>query len=132
MNTSEYIGKQLIFVEAGKMCLATLIQAQYGTDGFRAIFSASKFPSLSCNLRKFRYANEDAVNCWSELSFLGEHWKVFVKPSEFYYAQDYWQASFLWGGGFRVFLDQKFVERFIAHDVSWLEEFFNQDEDSDE
>jgi hypothetical protein len=132
MNISKYIGKQLIFVEAGKMCLATLIQAEYGTDGFSAVFSASKSPSLSCNLHRIRYADEDAVSSWSESAVFGEHWEVLVTTSEFDYEQDYWQASFLWGGGFRIFLDQTFVERFISHDVSWLEEFFNQDDESEE
>ena len=122
MNTSEYIGKQLVFIEAGQMCLATLIQAEYGTDGFRAVFSASKFPSLSFNLRGIPCANEDAY--WSQLSFFGDDWEVFVNHSEFQYEQNYWQASFLWGGGFRIFFDQKFVDRFISHDISWLEEFY--------
>ncbi len=114
------------------MCLATLIQAEYGTDSFSAVFSASKSPSLSCNLQRIRYADEDAVSSWSESAIFGEHWEVLVKTSEFDYEQDYWQASFLWGGGFRIFLAQKFVERFISHDVSWLEEFFNQDDESEE
>jgi hypothetical protein len=126
MNAIEYIGKSVVFIESGEMCLATVVSANYDAVGFKATFEASLSPALSY---KFWQQQESLADPWSGEFPFGQCWDVSVSKKEFFFDADHWQASFLWGGGFRVFLNQLFVERFINHDVDWLEEFYNCDED---
>jgi hypothetical protein len=132
MNARKYTGRSVIFIESGEMCLATVVSANYDAVGFKATFEASLSPARACELRQFRQHQESLINQWSEKSPFGQRWDVSVSKKEFFHDTDHWQASFLWGGGFRVFLNQLFVERFINHDVAWLEEFYNCDDDSED
>jgi len=52
-------------------------------------------------------------------------WKVEGSDREFFPESDYWQFVFLYGGGVRIFFQPTFVSRFLAGDVSWLDEFFS-------
>jgi hypothetical protein len=132
MDINAYVGKRAIFVESGRMCMATIADVHYSSEGLTAIFEAEHSPCLSCELRVIRTDNEDAVKVWLESAVFGVRWDIFVSSKEFFYEADYWQASFLFGGGFRVFFNPVFINRFIGRDVTWLEEFFNgQNEESD-
>lgn len=54
----------------------------------------------------------------------GETWDVMVSNKELYLHEDHWQASFLWGGGFRIFFHPDYVRRFASGDVTWHDEFY--------
>jgi hypothetical protein len=81
-------------------------------------------------LRLGRAVGESRVESWSEAAVFGERWEVGVGPGQFWPEDDYWQATFLWGGGFRVFFKPTLIERFTQRDVSWLDEIFDPDEAS--
>jgi hypothetical protein len=131
MNINCYIAKRAIFVESGQMCLAMVVDATYSSEEFTAIFEADDSPSLSCELKVIRRYDEDAVIAWSESAVFGARWNISVSSKEFYPEEDFWQANFLFGGGFRIFFNPIFIERFIGRDVTWLDEYFNaQNEDS--
>lgn len=125
MKVSEYCGRQAIFIESGDACLAMLSEAELSAESFKATFVASDSPALSCELMRIRMEGEGPVRAWSEVFPFGDRWGVCVTPREFFIEPENWQASTLWGGGFRVFFQPEYVERFIQHDVSWLDEFYN-------
>jgi hypothetical protein len=129
MNFSKYIGRKVVFMESGQMCLAKVVEADLGVSGFRAVFVAVQSPATSNQLHQFcKSADENLVKSWSETAVFGERWSVFVGYREFLIEEYYWQASTLWGGGFRVFLDPLFIERFMQRDLSWLESFFKAED----
>ena len=53
--------------------------------------------------RSRRAVGVSRVESWSEAAVFGKRWEVSVGLDQFWHEDDYWQASFLWGGGFRVF-----------------------------
>lgn len=129
MKVSEYRGRQAVFVESGDACLATVSEAEFSTEWFKATFVASHPPAPSCELKLSQMEGEDPVKSWSEVPPFGERWDVCVRPGEFFAGPEHWQASFLSGGGFRVFFQPDYVERFIRRDVSWLDEFYNAEDE---
>jgi hypothetical protein len=130
MSPSEHLGRRAIFVEAGAMCLATVVSVAHTAEWFTAGFEVCRSPQLSCQLRLGRAVGESRVESWSEAAVFGERWEVGVGPGQFWPEDDYWQATFLWGGGFRVFFKPTLIERFTQRDVSWLDEIFDPDEAS--
>jgi hypothetical protein len=127
MNPSDYNGKSVVFIESGEMCLATIVSAAYDTEGFKATFEASSSPAVACELRQFQQHQDGSNHRWSEKSPFGQRWDVSASMKEFFHDPECWQASFLWGGGFRVFVNQLFVERFLNHDIAWLEDHARSD-----
>lgn len=130
MNIDTYIGKRAIFIESGQMCLVKIIACNDSNQKFTATCQADDSPGLSCELNVIRMQNEDAVKSWSNSPVFGTCWDLSVSLNEFHYEEDYWQASFLWGGGFRVFFHPTFIERFLQRDVTWLEEYFNSEDEN--
>jgi hypothetical protein len=112
------------------MCLATVVGVEYTAEMFHAVFEVCRSPQLSCRLRFGRKVDESQVESWSESAVFGERWEVLVGPGQFWPEDDYWQALFLWGGGFRVFFNPALIERFAQRDVSWLDEIFEGDDAS--
>jgi hypothetical protein len=110
------------------MCLATVVGVEHTAEMFHATFEVCRSPQLSCQLRLFRKGDESRVESWSESAVFGERWEVSVGLDQFWPEDDYWQALFLWGGGFRVFFKPALIERFTQRDVSWLDEIFDEDD----
>jgi hypothetical protein len=100
MNASEYIGRSVVFIESGEMCLATVVFANYDAIEFKATFEA-----LLALAFKLCQQQDSVIDPWSGDLPFGQCWDVSVSKKEFFYDTDHWQASFLWGGGFRVFLN---------------------------
>jgi hypothetical protein len=130
VSTSAYLGRQAIFVESGAMCLATVVGVEHTAEQITALFAVCRSPRLSCRLRLVRAVDESRVESWSASAVFGERWEVSVGLDQFRHEDDYWQASFLWGGGFRVFFHPALIERFAQRDVSWLAEVFDRDDAS--
>jgi hypothetical protein len=84
-----------------------------------------------CRLRFFRAPGDDPIEKALEEAPFGYEWGVEVSNKEFFLEDDHWQASFLWGGGFRIFFQPSFVSRFLTGDVTWLDEFYGDDDADD-
>jgi hypothetical protein len=85
-----------------------------------------------CRLRFFRTPGDDPIEKVLEEAPFGNEWQVEVSNKEFFQEEDYGQASFLWGGGFRIFFEPSFVSRFLNGDVRWLDEFYGDDDEDDD
>jgi len=101
MRTNKDLGRQAVFAESGAMCLATVVGVEHTAEQFTAPFEVCRSPRLSCRLRLIRAVDESRVASWSASAVFGERWEVSVGLDQFVHEDDYWQASFLWGGGFR-------------------------------
>lgn len=79
MNVSDYIGRTVVFIESGAMCLATVVEADLGDSRFKAVYAAIQSPATSCQLHQFYdEESEELVNSWSETAVFGERWSVSV------------------------------------------------------
>ncbi|MFN0019305.1 MAG: hypothetical protein ACKVP0_13660 [Pirellulaceae bacterium] len=123
-----FIGRVAVFVETSQACLASVGKVE--SDSERICVGFQVVPdSFGCRLRFFRQPGDDPIEELLTEPPFGDAWDVMVSNKEFYLDDDHWQASFLFGGGFRAFFQPAFVQRFILGDVTWLDEFYGDDED---
>jgi hypothetical protein len=104
--------------------------ADFNADRITAAFRLMP-GAFMCRLRLFRTPGEDPIATVLDEAPFGNVWQVEVSNKEFFLEDDHWQALFLWGGGFRIFFQPSFVSRFLKGDVTWLDEFY-ADDDADE
>jgi hypothetical protein len=130
-NIKSYVGRSAVYIESSKACAATVVSAdsnaQWNTAAFRLLPGA-----FMCRLRFLRTPDDGPIEEVLEQAPFGNEWQVEVSDQEFFLDDDHWQASFLWGGGFRIFFQPSFVSRFLSGDVSWLDEFYADDIDGDD
>ena len=82
----------------------------------RAVLEAVPEAPLVCHYR------EDPPRFAEEAHPLGDRWEVSRRWEWFYPGEDVWDGSPLMG--FRIVFAPGIVERFLARDLSWVEEYF--------
>lgn len=130
-NLTSYVGRSVVYIESSKACAATVESVFCNTERISATFRLIP-GAFMCRFRSFRTLGDERVERVLEAAPFGNTWDIGVSNKEFFLEDDHWQASFLWGGGFRIFFQQSFVSRFLSGDVTWLDEFYGDGNDSDE
>jgi hypothetical protein len=130
-SLESYVGRSAVFIESSEACLVTVEKVECDAERVRADFKLVPH-SFRCRLRFIRTLDDDPIEAVLQEPPSGESWNVMVRNKEFFLENDHWQASFLWGGGFRVFFQPSFVSRFLDGDVRWLDEYYNDSEDEDD
>ena len=126
------MGRTAVYIESSNACAATVVSADSNEQRITAEFKLLP-GTFMCRLRFIQMPGDDPIEEILEESPLGDEWEVGVSNQEFYLEDDHWQASFLWGGGFRIFFQPSFVSRFLSGDVIWLDEFYDgEDADDDD
>ena len=123
-----FVGRIAVFVEAGEACLGKVESVDSSDEQVRARFNIVP-GSFCCRLRVIRQPGDDPIEEVLQQPPFGDSWDVLVSNEEFDLTDEHWSALFHWGGGFRVYFQAAFVERFAAGDVGWLYEFYNDDDD---
>ena len=126
-----FVGRVAVFIESGDTCLGTVENVVSDSECVRAAFKLVP-GSFRCRLRFLRHPGDDPIEERSAEPPFGDTWEATVSNKEFYLEDEHWQASFLFGGGFRAFFQPTFVERFAAGDVTWLDEYYGDGEDEDD
>lgn len=129
-DLKSYVGRSAVYIESSQACVTTVETAQSSADRMAAAFRLVP-GAFMCSLRFFRTSCDDPIETVLDEAPFGNEWQVEASETEFFLEDELWQASFLWGGGFRVFFQPSFVGRFLKADVAWLDEFY-ADEDADE
>lgn len=129
-SLDRYLGRSCVFIESGAACVGTVETVEIAEGETSAVFRLVP-NSFRCRLRLFRSGSEDAIEHVLQEPPFGDTWSVMVSNKEFYVEDDHWQATFLFGGGFRIFFQPSFVKRFLTGDVAWLDEYYNDVEQDD-
>ena len=130
-SLEDYVGRPAVFIESSQACLGTVEKVECDAERVRAEFKLVPH-AFQCRLRFLRTPDGDPVEAVLQEPPFGETWDVMVSNREFFLENDHWQASFLWGGGFRVFFQPSFVRRFLTGDLRWLDEYYNDSEDEND
>ncbi|MEM9447695.1 MAG: hypothetical protein AAGA75_04085 [Cyanobacteria bacterium P01_E01_bin.6] len=102
---------------------------QLSGDRIQLHFTTQNLPTVACTLNCGRLDDGSPIHSWSESLPFGEEWDVSASPEQFYANEDYWQVLSLWGGGFRIFFQPDFVMGFTNQDITWLDRYFDGDDD---
>jgi hypothetical protein len=122
-DLKSYVGRSAVCIESSLACAATVESADSNAERITAAFRLIP-GAFMCRLRFFRTPHDDPIEKVLEEAPFGNEWQVMVSNKEFYLKNDHWQALFLWGGGFRIFFQPAFVDRFLRGDVAWLDEYY--------
>ncbi len=129
-NLKSYVGRSAVYMESSQACAATVVSAHSNAQRIMAAFRLLP-GAFMCRLRLFRTPGDDPIEEILEQAPFGNEWRVEVSNQEFFLQEDHWQASFLWGGGFRILFQPSLVSRFLRGDVTWLDEFYGDDDADD-
>jgi hypothetical protein len=126
------IGRSCVYIESGDACVCTVEAVSVTADSFSARFRIVP-DSFKCRLRVIRTVGEDLIECVLEEPPFGNDWGVSAFDKQFYLEleKDYWYLGFLWGSGVRFFFQPSFVGRFLAGDIAWINEFYDDESDQD-
>jgi hypothetical protein len=126
-----FVGRTAVFLESCHACLGVVETVDTDEERIRADFRLVP-NSFCCHLRCSLKSGDDPIEERLAEPPFGENWDVMVSNNEFYLDEDHWQASFLWGGGFRIFFQPDYVKRFASGDVTWLGEFYSDSDEEEE
>jgi hypothetical protein len=126
-----FVGRTAVFIDTCQACLGTVDKVETDAERVRANFKLVP-DAFRCRLRFFQQPGDDPIEERLTEPPFGDAWDVMVSNKEFYLDDDHWQASFLFGGGFRVFFQPAYVQRFASGDVSWLDEYYGDGDDEEE
>jgi hypothetical protein len=129
-NLKNYVGRSAVCIESSQACAVTVVSADSNAERISVAFRLIP-GAFMCRLRFFRTPGDDHIETVLEEAPFGNEWRAEVSNNEFFPEDDHWQASFLWGGGFRIFFQPSFVSRFLRGDVTWLHEFYGDDDADD-
>lgn len=111
-----YVARRCLFIERPTMSLADVESASIDGDVFRAAFSAPTDGQVVCEIDdNYRFAANPG-------NPYGDRWEVSLNLSDFYFDPDYWDGSRFMG--WRVLFDSDVIRRFVARDLSWMEDWF--------
>jgi hypothetical protein len=122
-DLANYVGRTAVYVETQKMCVAVVSSVYQDEERVAAEFTRTP-GTFMCRLRFVLNPGDDPIEEVLKEDSFPSTWKVEASDREFFPEADYWQVLFLFGGGVRIFFQPTFVSRFLAGDVSWLDEFF--------
>lgn len=125
-----FVGRTAVFIEGRDACLGVVEKVEADEERVRADFRIVP-DSFRCHLRFWRAPGDEPIEERLAAPPFGETWDVMVSNKEFYLDEDHWQASFLWGGGFRIFFQPDYVKRFATGDVAWLDDFYSDGDDDE-
>jgi len=111
-----YAGRRCVYIEGGEFSLAQVLRVQTSEQGMQAILEPLPECPLVCHYR------ENPCRFAEEPELLGHHWEIRKSWQCFYAEPDFWDGSLY--GGFRALFAPDVVERFMARDLSWVEEYF--------
>lgn len=131
-NFDQLLGKPLVLIESGHCCLAKLTSVSHDGNWFDAEFERNQHPSVACEYGLISTAGEKPTLNWSPPLPFQSPWAVKVSSEEFYFEEEFWQAQFLWGGGFRVFFNPRYVEEFSRGSLDWLWQHYADEEDCED
>ena len=126
-SLEDYIGRPCVYIESGDVCVCTVEAARITTESFSAQFRIVA-DSFKCRLRVIRTAGEDLIESVLDDPPFGDEWNVSALDKQFYFELegDYWHLGFLSWGGFRAFFQPSFVARFLAGDIAWMDECYDE------
>jgi hypothetical protein len=130
-NLKGYVGRSAVYIENSQACVGTVESVDSNAERISAAFRIVP-GTFMCGLRFIRTLGDDPIETVLEDAPFGTAWDVEVSNEEFLLEEDQWQASFLWGGGFRIFFQPSFVNRFLNGDVTWLDAFYADDDEDDD
>ena len=111
-----YVGRRCVYIEDGVFSIARVASVTVSTEGMQAVMEAAPDLPLVCHFREKppRFAEETHP--------VGQRWEISKAWQWFYPAAEVWDGSPCMG--FRILFAPDVVERFMAHDLSWVEEYF--------
>lgn len=128
VDLDEFVGRTSVFIDGGDACLGIVDSVQNADGRITACFRVVP-DSFRCRLRLIcDLPDDNPIECVMDEPPFGDSWDISVSDQEFHSDHDHWQATFLFGGGFRVFFHNEYVSRFHAGDVRWLGEYYNGDD----
>jgi hypothetical protein len=130
-DLTDYVGREAVYLESGSMCVSTVESVDESGDRVRIGFRCEA-DAKSCRLRFGKSSADDSVAQWMTEAPFGLSWDVQASSRESLRERDFWQVSWLFGGGgIRIFFQPEYVARFLKGDVHWLVEFFDECEDDE-
>jgi hypothetical protein len=109
-------GRLCVYVEDGIFSLARVVKVSACDSGIEAVMEAVPERPLVCYYRETppRFAEEPHP--------VGDRWEISRDWKWFYPGEQVWDGSPYMG--FRALFAPDVVERFLARDLSWVEEYF--------
>ncbi len=111
-----YAAQRCLYIEGGEFSLAQVLRVQTSDWGMQAVLEALPECPLVCHYR------ENPCRFAEEPELLGHRWEISKRWQWFYAERNFWDGSLY--GGFRVLFASDVIRRFIARDLSWVEEYF--------
>ena len=130
-NLKSYVGRTAVYIESSQACAGIVESAASNMEKVTATFRLVP-GSFMRRLRFFQTPGDERIEKILEDAPFGNTWGVMASYKEFFLEDDFWQACFLWGGGFRIFFQPSFVNRFLTGDLVWIDEFYGDDTDEDD
>jgi len=122
-DLSAYVGRRCVYIEDGVFSIARVSSVRVSEEGMGAVLQRIEAMPLVCYYRERppRFAEEipcDAGRGYPEAT----SWEVAKGWRLFFLDEDYWDGSLYMG--FRALFAPAVVERFLARDLSWTEDYF--------
>ncbi|MGV3720585.1 MAG: hypothetical protein ACO1SX_06705 [Actinomycetota bacterium] len=111
-----YTGRRCVFIEDGVFSVARVVEVGAAETGMEAVLEAVPELPLVCHYRK------DPPRFAEEPHPVGSRWEINRTWEWFYPGEEIWDESPY--SGFRILFASEVLERFLARDLSWVEEYF--------
>jgi hypothetical protein len=110
------VGRPCVFIEDGTFCIARVAEVAASDVGMQALLDCIPDLSLSCLYRHRPPQFREGVYPFGSRWEIGKEWKWF------YLNEDHWDGSPYMG--FHVLFAREVVERFLARDLCWIDDYF--------
>jgi hypothetical protein len=111
-----FVGRLCVYIEDGVFSIARVAAASATEEGMAAVMDAVPELPLVCH-----YC-EDPPRFVAEPHPIGQQWEIGRQWDWFYPGEEYWDGSpYL---GVRALFATDVVERFLARDLSWIDDYF--------
>ncbi len=110
------LGRVGVYIEDGVFSLARVVAVEATEEGMRATMEAVPEWPLSCDYRA------DPPRFTADTHPVGDRWEISKRWEWFFADETLWDASLYMG--FRILFAPAVVERFLAQDLSWVEDYF--------
>jgi hypothetical protein len=111
-----FVGRLCVYIEDGVFSIARVAAVSASEEGMEAVMEAVPELSLVCHYR------EDPPRFAEEPHPIGERWEIGRQWEWFYPGDEVWDGSPYMG--FRALFAKDVVERFLARDLSWIDDYF--------
>ena len=111
-----YVGRRCVYIEDGVFSIARVAAVSASDQSMHAVMEAVPDLPLVC------YYREQPPRFNAEAHPVGDRWEISQEWKFFYPDEEVWDGSPYMG--FRILFASDVVERFMARDLSWVEEYF--------